>query len=77
MRILRRPAAIFRSLRSPSWVAINERFFEYYDQIYNGVQVRVRPPAFFELRTFFSGQDFNRVNVDPGPFVRATFQLRF
>jgi hypothetical protein len=68
----------------------NYRFFEYYDQLNSGVQIILGRRAFFDLsggyvfdrfffegRTFASGQDYNRVNVDPGPFVSATVQFRF
>lgn len=68
----------------------NYRLFEYYDQAFTGMQVILSPRAFFDLhggyvfdrfffegRTFASGQDYNRVNIDPGAFVSATLQFRF
>jgi hypothetical protein len=69
---------------------VQDRFFEYYNQVFTGMQVILGPRAFFDLsggyvfdrfffesKSFFSGQGYNRVNVDPGAFVSATLQFRF
>jgi hypothetical protein len=71
-------------------VDVQDRFFEYYNQLFTDIQFILGPRAFFDLsggyvfdrfffesKTFTSGQDFNRVSVDPTAFVSATLQFRF
>jgi hypothetical protein len=70
-------------------VDVQDRFFEYYDQLFTGVQFILGPRAFFDLsggyvfdRMFFEARTFtssqtNRVNVDPSAFVSGTLQFRF